>query len=190
MRWSQNFKLTGSCHVCKLPPLAWRDAGPVSLRILEQSNWTVYPDLAWITNQHEQIDGHFDSSVVHFMTLGLDRLGWRTQVVSASFHPRKPNFVRQFLVRLRECRVWCEGSKFAERQEWRISRVVAASSSPWDRDLRCPLARVSTTPSSSSSGRPLLRSNKEARLNPSLLGLHIFLLHNTLGSYQETGGKY
>ena len=50
-RW----KLTGSCHVCKLTPPAWRDAGPVSLRILEQSNWTLYPDLAWITN-------HFDSN--------------------------------------------------------------------------------------------------------------------------------
>ena len=50
-RW----KLTGSCHVCKLTLRAWRDAGLVSLRILEQSNWTLYPDLAWITN-------HFDSN--------------------------------------------------------------------------------------------------------------------------------
>ena len=168
-------KLTGSCHVCKLQPPVWCDAGSVSLRTFEQSNWTEYRGLAWITNQHVQRISFVQSS--HFMTLGLDTLGWGSQLLSASFPPRQPRYIRQFRIRRNE------GGKFDARRDWRISWVKSALSSPWDLGSRSFL--VSTTPFSSSSGPPLLRRSKEG-MRPS--ALEFYWRGSTLVYNQETVG--
>ena len=169
-------KLTGSCHVCKLQPLAWCYAGSVSLRTFEKLNWTEYRGLAWITNQHVQRISFVQSS--HFMTLGLDTLGWGSQLLSASFPPRQPRYIRQFRIRRNE------GGKFDARRDWRISWVKSALSSPWDLGSRSFL--VSTTPFSSSSGPPLLRRSKEG-MRPS--ALEFYWRGSTLVSNQETEGR-